>query len=69
MLHTLSPTEKEVIILRYGVENNKEETLKSIASKYHISRERVRQIEKTALSKIKQNSHHLLLKEDLHEES
>jgi RNA polymerase sigma factor (sigma-70 family) len=46
MLHTLSPTEKEVIILRYGVENNKEETLKSIASKYHISRERVRQIEK-----------------------
>ncbi|KKQ94823.1 MAG: RNA polymerase sigma factor [candidate division CPR2 bacterium GW2011_GWC1_39_9] len=43
---------REVLILRFGL-NGSRMTLEKIGQRYHITRERVRQIEKAALSKLK----------------
>ncbi len=48
----LSPREKEILIKRYGLLNEKEHTQKEIASKLKISRSYVSRIEKRALSKV-----------------
>lgn len=54
MLKQLSPKERDILILRYGLDNNGEKkTLDEIGSQYGVSRERIRQIENRALSKLK----------------
>ena len=55
-LETLSKMEKNVIIRRFGLYGNREETLEEIGDTYNITRERVRQIEKAALRKLRQPS-------------
>jgi len=51
-LQILSPREKEIIIKRYGLFNNKEQTQKEIAKEMKISRSYVSRIEKRAITKI-----------------
>ena len=51
-LKILSPREKEILIKRYGLLNEEEQTQKEIAKKLHISRSYVSRIEKRALTKI-----------------
>ena len=54
MLKQLSPKERDILILRYGLDNNGEKkTLDEIVSQYGVSRERIRQIENRAISKLK----------------
>lgn len=54
MLNQLSPKERDVLILRYGLDNNgAKKTLDEIGSQYGVSRERIRQIENRAISKLK----------------
>ena len=54
MLSQLSPKERDVLILRYGLNNNgTKKTLDEIGSQYGVSRERIRQIENRAISKLK----------------
>ena len=48
----LSPREREIVIRRYGLNNQEEQTQKSIAKELHISRSYVSRIEKRALTKI-----------------
>ena len=48
----LTPREKEIIIARYGLDDNDEITQKEIAKKLGISRSYVSRIEKRALTKI-----------------
>ena len=50
---TLSPREKEIIILRYGLQNGRETTQREIADRLNISRSYVSRIEKKALNKLK----------------
>lgn len=51
-LNVLTPREKEIIIKRYGLFNNKEQTQKEIAKEMKISRSYVSRIEKRAITKI-----------------
>ena len=44
--------EREILIRRYGLNNNPEQTQKVIAKELHISRSYVSRIEKRALTKI-----------------
>ncbi len=54
MLNQLSPKERDVLILRFGLDNNgAKKTLDEIGSIYGVSRERIRQIENRAISKLK----------------
>jgi RNA polymerase primary sigma factor len=54
-IQTLSPKERRVISLRYGLEDGAIYTLEEIGKIFGITRERVRQIEIKALEKLKDN--------------
>ena len=51
-MKVLLPREREILVRRYGLGNQDEETQKEIAKKLHISRSYVSRIEKRALTKI-----------------
>lgn len=54
MLSQLSQKERDVLILRYGLDNNgSKKTLDEIGNQYGVSRERIRQIENRAIAKLK----------------
>lgn len=50
LLESLKPTQREVLILRFGLENDQELTLAQIGEKLNVSRERVRQIQQQAIT-------------------
>ena len=51
-MKVLLPREREILVKRYGLYNQEEQTQKEIAKKLHISRSYVSRIEKRALNKI-----------------
>jgi RNA polymerase primary sigma factor len=53
LLHTLSPRERDVIRLRFGIDTKSTLTLKEIGDRLAMSRERIRQIEAEALAKLR----------------
>jgi RNA polymerase primary sigma factor len=56
VLDSLSPKEREIVVMRFGLDDGRIKTLKEIGESFNISRERVRQIETKALSKLKHPS-------------
>ncbi|WP_078058046.1 sigma-70 family RNA polymerase sigma factor [Desulfurobacterium indicum] len=54
MLEQLTPQEKRIIIMRFGLDGNDPKTLREIGEKLGISRERVRQLETRAKKKMKE---------------
>lgn len=55
ILTTLNPRTREIVVNRYGLENENRMTLEAIGKTYDITRERVRQIENFALASIKKS--------------
>jgi RNA polymerase primary sigma factor len=53
ILETLSPREREVVELRFGLQDGHVHTLEEIGRIFGVTRERVRQIEGKALAKLK----------------
>ena len=53
LMADLTPQQREVVALRYGLGDGQPLTLASIGNRLNISRERVRQIEREALSKLR----------------
>jgi hypothetical protein len=53
MFLVLTPKEKEVIIKRFCLDNKPKQTLEKIGQTFSVTRERVRQIEKIALGKLR----------------
>jgi len=56
VLDSLSPRERRVLDLRYGLENGRQHTLDEIGAELGVTRERIRQIEAKALRKLRQPS-------------
>ena len=56
MLQGLNPREREVIILRFGLETGHPLTLEEVGIRCNVSRERIRQIETAALRKLRNPS-------------
>ena len=52
-LQIITPREKEILSMRYGLRDGKRRTLAEVAKKLKVSRERVRQIEEQAIAKLK----------------
>jgi RNA polymerase primary sigma factor len=63
ILATLADREREVIALRYGLIDGQPHTLEEVARFFHVTRERIRQIEQKALKKLKHPSRAVPLKE------
>ena len=53
VLETLSPKEREVIRMRFGLSDGAEPTLAELGEKFSLTRERIRQIEAAALRKLR----------------
>jgi RNA polymerase primary sigma factor len=53
LLSILNPTQREIIRVRYELGNKKRCTLDELGKKFNLTRERVRQIEKKALEKMR----------------
>ena len=53
VLRTLTPREEAVIRLRFGLQDGRCHTLEEVGSEFHVTRERIRQIEAKALRKLR----------------
>ncbi|MBT4917468.1 hypothetical protein HN709_01950 [Candidatus Peregrinibacteria bacterium] len=53
MFLVLTNKEKDVIVQRFGLDNKPKRTLESIGQQFSVTRERIRQIEKIALGKLR----------------
>ena len=53
VLNTLAPREKEVIKMRYGLDDGRPKTLEEVGKAFDVTRERIRQIEAKALRKLR----------------
>jgi RNA polymerase primary sigma factor len=53
-LDTLTPRERRVVSLHFGIGQRRAYTLEEIGRKFHLTRERIRQIEVKALRKLRQ---------------
>jgi len=56
ILRTLSDKERDIIELRFGLNGNTKLSLKEIGDMYSLTKERIRQIEKKALQRLRQKS-------------
>ncbi len=53
LLRDLKPIEADILRQRFGLDDDRELTLKEIGEKYNLSRERIRQLQEQALSKMR----------------
>jgi RNA polymerase primary sigma factor len=53
VLDTLSPRERKVLLMRFGLEDGKPKTLEEVGKEFKVTRERIRQIEAKAIRKLK----------------
>ena len=56
VLATLTPRERDVIRLRFGLDDGRQRTLDEVGREFGLSRERIRQIEKVTLLKLREPS-------------
>jgi RNA polymerase primary sigma factor len=62
LLHSLTAREEKVLKMRFGLEDGSERTLEEVSKSFAVTRERIRQIESTALRKLRHSSQFRQLK-------
>jgi RNA polymerase primary sigma factor len=65
VLATLTPREEKVLKLRFGIDDGRTRTLEEVGREFHVTRERIRQIEAKALRKLRHPSRSKKLKDFL----
>jgi RNA polymerase primary sigma factor len=55
ILDSLTPREREILRLRFGLDNIKPHTLEDVGKIFNVTRERIRQIEAKAIKRLKQD--------------
>ena len=66
ILSTLSPREARILRLRFGLQDGRSYTLKEVGEKFGLTRERIRQIEREALSRLRHPSRSRKLRDYMH---
>ena len=66
IISTLSDREQKIIKLRFGIGGGRPHTLEEVGAEFSVTRERIRQIEAKALSKLRKNKDTKKLQEYLH---
>ncbi|MCB7320387.1 RNA polymerase sigma factor RpoD [Lacrimispora sp. 210928-DFI.3.58] len=67
VLETLTEREQRVLRLRFGIDDGRPRTLEEVGRQFHVTRERIRQIEAKALRKLRHPSRSKKLKDYLDE--
>ncbi len=67
VLETLTEREQKVLRLRFGLDDGRPRTLEEVGKEFHVTRERIRQIEAKALRKLRHPSRSKKLKDYLDE--
>lgn len=62
LLDALSPREQQVLRMRFGIGHTREHTLEEVGKELQLTRERIRQIERAALDKLRARSERVELK-------
>src|SRR3989339_597824 len=65
ILDSLTPRERKVLELRFGLEDDRQRTLEEVGKEFGVTRERIRQIEAKALKKLKHPSKNKKLRDYL----
>lgn len=65
VLGTLTPREREILELRYGLADGRERTLEDVGKIFNVTRERIRQIQEKALRKLRHPARSKKLREFL----
>jgi len=65
VLGELTDRERKIIVLRYGLEDDRSRTLEEVGQEFNVTRERIRQIEAKALRKLRHPSRSRKLKDYL----
>ncbi|HOF89797.1 MAG TPA: sigma-70 family RNA polymerase sigma factor, partial [Armatimonadota bacterium] len=65
VLNTLTPRERDVLKLRFGLDDGYARTLEEVGHIFEVTRERIRQIEAKALKKLRANKKRQLLRDFL----
>ena len=56
LLKTIDPRESRVVIMRYGLDGTRAMTLQEVGDILHLSHERIRQIEKRAILRLRHST-------------
>jgi RNA polymerase sigma factor (sigma-70 family) len=65
LMAPLTPREREVLIQRYGLDGSEPRTLEEVGERFHVSRERVRQIQAAAMAKLRHPAFNSALRSQL----
>ena len=65
IMATLTPRERRVLELRYGIADGETHTLEEVGKEFNVTRERIRQIESKALRKLRQPARWKVIKDFL----
>ena len=65
VLSSLTPRERKVLELRFGLEDGRSRTLEEVGREFNVTRERIRQIEAKALRKLRHPTRSRKLKDYL----
>ena len=65
VLSSITPRERRVLVLRFGLEDGRSRTLEEVGKEFNVTRERIRQIEAKALRKLRHPTRSRKLKDFL----
>lgn len=63
ILQDLTPREQKILRMRFGLDDGIPHTLEEVGKEFHVTRERIRQIQQRALEKIKEHKKAKMLRE------
>jgi RNA polymerase sigma factor (sigma-70 family) len=65
LMASLTPRERDILTLRFGLEGGEPRTLEEVGQHFHVCRERIRQIQDQAITKLRHPAFNVALRDRL----